>query len=269
MVTGNTFASSTGYAIIISGAGGTYKNNTGAQNNINGILLQNEIALANATTTLKSNGLAYVLASGAASPTVPASGGLRVESGAVVKGNSGGGLSVFGALEITGTQASDVVFTALTDDAFGGDTDNASSTPEAGNWNGIFINGGRLEGRGFSVYYGGSPTGGGEDKGGVRVQSGTAIIRNALFDNNYMHGLRALNATTTITDTIFQNHTAPSSSSQVSSLAAFGNAPVALNTVTFANNALAVLADQTTQITGTNIIFTNNTSTTSPQGLFP
>src|SRR3989338_3477608 len=111
--------------------------------------------------------------------------------------------------------------------------------------------------------------GGGEDKGGVRVQSGTAIIRNALFDNNYMHGLRALNATTTITDTIFQNHTAPSSSSQVSSLAAFGNAPVALNTVTFANNALAVLADQTTQITGTNIIFTNNTSTTSPQGLFP
>lgn len=73
------------------------------------------------------------------SPTIQTTGRLVVEPGVVFKMRSDGGMLVKGALDVRGTSAEPVVFTAVTDDAHGGDLDGDGGvyTPSGLSWGSI------------------------------------------------------------------------------------------------------------------------------------
>ncbi|WP_275100433.1 right-handed parallel beta-helix repeat-containing protein, partial [Sedimenticola hydrogenitrophicus] len=73
--------------------------------------------------------------------TVPAGIILTVESGAVVKFNSGFSLFVSGALDARGATGNEVIFTSYRDDSVGGDTNGDGPSQGApGDWGRIYIN---------------------------------------------------------------------------------------------------------------------------------
>ncbi|MBI2175453.1 MAG: hypothetical protein HYU35_01840, partial [Parcubacteria group bacterium] len=266
-LTNNTFSSSTQEAVVISNSHGMYSGNVGSNNGVNGILLEGTIGVAGATTTLYANSLAYVLTSGSI-PTIPASSTVVILPGAVFKGGSGKGLRVLGTLKPAGVLAGDIVFTVMEDDTVAGDTNNdGASAGTPGAWSGIYVDGGRMEGSGFSVYYGGNFLGGGDDKGGIRVERGYLNADNALFENNYRYGLRLSRATSTITHTTFRRHNAPGVYS-AAALGVLAYSVLELHDVTFTDNALAVYTDGTASTTSFGLIFSGNTATSSPADIF-
>ena len=66
---------------------------------------------------------------------------LSVQPGVIVKFQNGQGLTVNGVLAASGTISNPVVFTAYTDDTYGGDTngDGTASRPVPGYWAGIYL----------------------------------------------------------------------------------------------------------------------------------
>lgn len=90
------------------------------------------------TTWDAANG-PYVLTGGV---TIPSGVTLTLSPGTVVKGQQYGWLLVDGTLNANGTASQPIVFTSLSDDTYGGDTngDGNASAPAAGNWAGIAFN---------------------------------------------------------------------------------------------------------------------------------
>lgn len=135
---------------------------------------------------------------------------LRIEPGVIIKSNVLGGLSVSGKIMAEGTDTEPIVFTALTDDAYGGDTNNDSSatTPAPGSWKNISFTRG-TEGSVIDhaiIRYGGNDT---FEKSNLSAASAAFTLSNSISELALERGLYLDSSTSTITDTIFRGMTRP------------------------------------------------------------
>ena len=264
-VDSNIFTDNTGEAIYSAGRLGSYSGNSGSNNSINGIVISGNITTANSTTTLGVNSLPYIIKTYDA--TVAANSALVIPSGVVLKADRR--LYVNGNLNIIGSSSGDVILTSLYDDTAGGDAINNDSTaPQAGNGGWIVVSGtGNFAGSGFTARYGGSHAYGENNSAWLSFDGSGGSISNALFDNNYPHGIYAANSSgLIISDTSFSNHSFNGAWGTKSALSTIAST-ITLSAVSFTNNALGVLSSISTFI-ASNVTFTNNTATTSPGGLW-
>ena len=265
-VNSNTFTSNAGEAVYSYGQLGSYANNSGSGNSVNGIVIYGNLTTANSTTTLGVNSLPYVIKTYDA--TVVASSTLVIPSGVVLKADKR--LNVNGNLNITGSSANDVILTSLYDDTVAGDTTNngSASSPQAGQGGWISVSSaGNFTGSGFTARYGGSHAYGGNNSAWLYFDGSSGSVSTALFDNNYPYGIYAASSPNlAISNSSFTNHVFSGDWGTKAALAAITSSTI-LSAVSFTGNILGILSNASTFIASA-VTFTNNTATTSPGGLW-
>lgn len=203
----NAFNNNTGNAVLLRFIAPTPSTltalgNTGSANGVNAIAIEGSLA----DTTLGPNGnLVYMFQS----LDIPAGVEIDLQAGAVVKldsrlSNGGGLVTVNGILRANGVEGSPVVFTALKDDDYGGDTQNdgAAAQPAPGDWRNINVSsGGRLEASHLIVRYAGY-----DDVSAVRADGGIAILEEGAIIDNLAAGVTYLNSAPKLTKNVISRN---------------------------------------------------------------
>jgi hypothetical protein len=167
--------------------------------------------------------LPYVVTS---SFTVPQGKTLTVSPGAIVKFDSGLGLSVYGALNAQGNSASSVYFTSLKDDSVGGDTVTTDGAPAAGDWTKIYISSGVSSTFTHAVI----AYGGGGGWGVILNDGGTLTLDSSEVATSSNKGVNHISGTSTITSSSIHN------SSTYGLYAAAGAVYLGLNNTYYSNS---------------------------------
>ena len=260
-ITNNTFTSNTGAAIYSISSYPTFSGNTATSNGYNGILITGS---QNSNYNFSSN-LVYVID---ATYTVLSGKELTLDSGTIIKfKDTNASISSSGKITANGANSSNVIFTSLYDDNYGGDTsNNGSTTPQAGDWRRVVLSGNGAASSTLNyilVKYGGS---GG--LGAINAINTSITIQNSIFDNNYSRGIWLENSPlTVISDSSIKNHRSPDPG-EPEGLHLKDSAPTLTN-VTFDNNRFGIIAEGASSVTNGGIIFINNTTKTFPSNLIP
>ncbi|MBI2637420.1 MAG: right-handed parallel beta-helix repeat-containing protein, partial [Candidatus Sungbacteria bacterium] len=195
-----------------------------------------------------------------------------IEKGAIFKFMENAELTVAGTLSVSGEADAPVVFTSIHDDEFGGDTNsNGSATsPTLGSWRGITIT------RYGESMFDGSVVrfAGGRDQrygvAGIKSDSGTTTIKNSVIEKNRNRGVW-FNGTSpgVISDTIFRDQR--DETSGYVALLFSNSASTTIQNLTFRNNGVGILSDESVSLTvlGGIDIDDTNTTKTQPPGLLP
>ncbi len=200
---------------------------------------------------------------------------LTIEPGVVIKfHNINSALTVNGVISAAGTAAEPVVFTSFHDDDCGisggcGDTDGTTTSPAAGDWQNIsFKNSSVISTLTHTVIRYGGMKPPFNVNGAVRVVNSSVELQNATIENNYGFGLWLENSTsTTITDSIIQNHREPASGSY--GIFMTHSSPSIKNTL-FKNNTTAIYDGGGSSVVNLGgITFDGNTTDDSPVTLIP
>ncbi|MBI2640437.1 MAG: lamin tail domain-containing protein, partial [Candidatus Sungbacteria bacterium] len=160
----------------------------GKRNSLNYLITKNGSSLTE-NKTLKKSTSPYIISGGY---TVTSGTTLTVESGVVIKFLTGQpSLTVNGVLKAEGTSADKIVFTAIKDDDYGGDTnqDVASTTPSVGDWASIKI---AADGSVFDyaiVRYGGQEDLSGNHWANIRVETASTTIKNSTIEKSKTYGI--------------------------------------------------------------------------------
>ncbi len=127
---------------------------------------------------------------------------LQINAGQIIK-ISGASLTVDGRVLADGTAAAPVIFTSLHDESVGGHTDNASSTPNPGDWSQI-----KFDSDSFNnvlddvdVSYAGSFA-----AAAIYDLAGALTLDNSVISNNYAVGVRLAQSTASLADDAFLNN---------------------------------------------------------------
>ncbi|MEK7074492.1 MAG: right-handed parallel beta-helix repeat-containing protein, partial [Patescibacteria group bacterium] len=206
-VMNNIFTSNTMEAISSAGAYPSFSGNTATGNGINGIVLQS-VAYEN---DVLERDLPYVV-SGPSAYIVSAGKKVTIMPGVIMKFGLGSYIDVAGILEAKGTAANPIIFTSFYDDDCGiaggcGNTDNASTTPRAGDWSMITFGStsGPSQLEYVTVRYGGKNFYLGD--GAIQLQSGASTtLSHATLEKNYGMGMRIEHASSIISDSLIQDH---------------------------------------------------------------
>lgn len=202
----NTFTENS-TPISISDSAPIFGNNQAQNNNINGIIINGSVP----KDTAWQADLPYVVGN----LGVPQDKILTLEPGVVVKLTGAASLNVRGILKTVGG-GNQIVFTSISDDEYGGDTNNdgSASEPAAGQWNSIYFYESSVNSEldNAVVRYGGwwdvFWRGPGALGGAVKVENTVITISNSVIENNLYAGVELDYSDSTIRDTIFRNHTA-------------------------------------------------------------
>ncbi|EKD76215.1 MAG: hypothetical protein ACD_43C00189G0002 [uncultured bacterium] len=210
-LTTNTFTDNA-YPIYLfnPNSGTSLSGNTGSANNVNGIML---VGSTNGDFELNmDNDLLYILAS----LDISAGDTLTIVPGTVLKfdyaslGSYTASLQYLrgdGTLIARGTVTEPIVFTSISDDSYGGDTngDMAASSPSPGSWDYISLTGTASISHAI-IQYGGSYHSWGPDYAMVQIGSDNVTITNSTISDSEYRGVQ-INATSpTITNTLINSH---------------------------------------------------------------
>lgn len=233
---------------------GTPKAENGAPHIVSGIY---------ADTILTSNGSPYIIEG---TVTVPTGTTLTIEPGVVIKfATTTTQLIIQGTLRAEGTSESPIVFTAYTDDTYGGDTNNDASatSPTPGSWHSVQVaSGGTFSAEHTTIRYGGRRASGQSHHGMVRVQDGGSIT---LSDSTLEHAQEEAlwidaGATTDIQHSTFKNNADASFGYGVYAFA-YGSDAFSIKNSTFESNGrTGLFVDGDAMYTITDNTFLNNAS---------
>ena len=169
-----------------------------------------------ASKTLTAANSPYLVAgSGANGLTVASGATLTLQAGTVVKITSGNEpwIRVAGTIVANGTVASPVVFTAFTDDEYGGDMngDGSATTPVAGHWRRLLVDTTSVSSSFTNTFvrYGGNandidPV---AKKGAIGVDSATVAFDGLIVEKSNYHGLALENSNSTVSNSRFSTST--------------------------------------------------------------
>ncbi len=138
---------------------------------------------------------------------------LTIEPGVVIKFMNDSSLTVnSGKILAQGTSDDKIIFTSFQDDIHAGDTnqDGSASSAQAGNWRGIKI---LADGSIFDrtiIRYGGANVS--DYQANLRVENASTTITNSVFEHARNYGAWLKGATTTVSANTFQNNSTTTSS---------------------------------------------------------
>jgi RHS repeat-associated protein len=139
---------------------------------------------------------------------VPSGVTLTIEPGAIIKFDVVKGITVQsgGRLVANGTIAEPIYFTSIKDDSVGGDTngDGNTTSPSAGDWQWLYINGGQASFNHAVINYGGGNSYGSWNGTGVILTSGSAAVTvaNSVIRQSFYDGILAWGGTVEVTNTV-------------------------------------------------------------------
>jgi len=204
-VDNNNFEQNTNPIYVGTNSHPTFANNQATGNELNAIVIEGDI---NSDTTWQKD-LVYVIRSGG---TIYQDAILTINPGVIVKFyNEDRGMGIRGTLKAIGTPDEPIIFTALKDDEFGGDTnqDADASSPQPGSWLGLYFS---KDATNLSeldnavVRYGGKVLGS-SFGAGIKADQVAISLSNSVIEKNKNNGLWLANSPSIIDSSYFQDQT--------------------------------------------------------------
>jgi hypothetical protein len=119
------------------GASPTLRNNELRDNGLNGLVINGGQIKTDQTWPRLGEGDNQVVRVLTGNVTVAEGATLQIESGAVIKADTEGKLTIQGGLQVMGEDNLPVIFTSVHDDSTGGDTNRRLQEASAGDWAGV------------------------------------------------------------------------------------------------------------------------------------
>ncbi len=136
--------------------------------------------------------------------TIPSGVTLTIDPGAIIKFDLGLNLTVEsgGTLIANGTVAQPIVFTSINDESVGTETNEVSTTPAAGDWDSIYLNGGQATFDHVSISYGGGPDSVNSGLISIIGAGSAAAVSDSILSQGFYRGIQAEYGTVNATNCV-------------------------------------------------------------------